>query len=216
MHMRFAQSYARVSGGQYSWSSRVNTYAEAALPSLGRPGKKFKGHLEFGLPVRCRTLRARLQQEGWRSTAWAARLFVRVFQMYFSVSEPSLPLRGPSQCWEQHVGLPRGFLEPAKPSASASTRAEPPRPSETERRIDGMSGNKKRKLEEEAAAAASDGEVHAIDDVEVHVVTFSAPEFHLDASESAMLLKSALAPTHSKSAFSAAARLSLHLTCRTY
>ena len=103
------------------------------------------------------------------------------------------------------MGLPRGFLEPAKPSASASTRAEPPRPSETERRIDGMSGNKKRKLEEEAAAAASDGEVHAIDDVEVHVVTFSAPEFHLDASESAMLLKSALAPTHSKSAFSAAA-----------
>ena len=68
-----------------------------------------------------------------------------------------------------------------------------------------MSGNKKRKLEEEAAAAASDGEVHAIDGVEVHVVTFRAPEFHLDASESAMLLKSALAPTHSKSAFSAAA-----------
>jgi hypothetical protein len=68
-----------------------------------------------------------------------------------------------------------------------------------------MSGNKKRKLEEEAAAAASDGEVHAIDSVEVHVVTFRAPEFHLDASESAMLLKSALAPTHSKSAFSAAA-----------
>ena len=66
-----------------------------------------------------------------------------------------------------------------------------------------MSGNKKRKLEEEAAAAASDGEVHAIDGVEVHVVTFRAPEFHLDASESAMLLKSALAPTHSKSAFSA-------------
>ena len=52
-----------------------------------------------------------------------------------------------------------------------------------------MSGNKKRKLEEEAAAAASDGEVHAIDGVEVHVVTFRAPEFHLDASESAMLLK---------------------------
>ena len=68
-----------------------------------------------------------------------------------------------------------------------------------------MSGNKKRKLEEEAAAAASDGEVHAIDSVEVHVVTFRAPEFHLDASESAMLLKSALAPTHSKSAFSSAA-----------
>ena len=61
-----------------------------------------------------------------------------------------------------------------------------------------MSGNKKRKLEEEAAAAASDGEVHAIDSVEVHVVTFRAPEFHLDASESAMLRKSALAPTHSK------------------
>ena len=60
-----------------------------------------------------------------------------------------------------------------------------------------MSGNKKRKLEEEAAAAASDGEVHAIDGAEVHVVTFRAPEFHLDASESAMLLKSALAPTHS-------------------
>ena len=35
-----------------------------------------------------------------------------------------------------------------------------------------MSGNKKRKLEEEAAAAASDGEVHSIDGVEVHVVTF--------------------------------------------
>lgn len=69
---------------------------------------------------------------------------------------------------------------------------------------------KKRKLEdsEDPSARVSDascGDVRDLDACEVHVVTFSTPEFFLDAAEAAMLLKSALAPTHSKSAFSVAA-----------
>ena len=67
---------------------------------------------------------------------------------------------------------------------------------------------KKRKLDESEesarveSASCSEAMVRDLDACEVHVVTFSAPQWHFDAAEAAMLLKSALAPTHSKSAFS--------------
>ena len=86
----------------------------------------------------------------------------------------------------------------AVPRAKAASEAVP--------RVRKM--RKKRKLDESEegaraeSASCAEAVVRDLDACEIHVVTFSAPEWHFDAAEAAMLLKSALAPTHSKSAFS--------------